>query len=73
MFGPNIRHRHSFALGTGYYNVDGSLDLKLAAGTYANRTTQSFATSEYASFSSIYGNSPTVQPPSLALLPCIKI
>ena len=70
---PNISHRHNFALGTGYYNADGSSDLKLAAGTYANRTTRSSATSEAASFSSIYGNSSTVQPPSLALLPCIKI
>lgn len=69
---PNISHRHNFALGTGYYNADGSSDLKLVAGTYANRTTQSSATSEDASFSSIYGNSSTVQPPSLALLPCIK-
>lgn len=70
---PNISHRHNFALGTGYYNADGASDLKLAAGTYANRTTRSSATSEAASFSSIYGNSSTVQPPSLALLPCIKI
>ena len=75
---PNIKGNIAFTCTSGDDNTGGAFSKTSSTAYGASSGTTGPAKFTYNSFdasrsSSIYGNSDTVQPPSLTLLPCIKV